>query len=161
MSSVPDFIQEIQRKINNIQIKADGTNRYSIELTEPSKIKDLAKLLQNSGFDHVISVSGVDYPEQEKLGVVYHISSYEEGKMNIVLTLKTYVTYKEPVIDSLISIWPSAWTAERETFEDYGIIFKGHDELRLFFLPEDFDGVYPLRKSFKIKTEGIFVDRRG
>jgi len=35
-------------------------------------MKDVANHLKNFGFDHVKAVTGIDYPEQEKLEVVYH-----------------------------------------------------------------------------------------
>jgi len=62
-------------------------------------------------------------------------------------------------VPSLMEVWKSAWTGERETYEMLGVRFSGNPDMKRLFLPEDFEGVYPLRKSYKIKTEGLFVDR--
>ncbi|MEM1599727.1 MAG: NADH-quinone oxidoreductase subunit C, partial [Sulfolobaceae archaeon] len=71
-----------------------------------------------------------------------------------------FVSYKDPSLPSLYPIFESVWTGERETYEMLGIRFDGHPDLRRLFLDEDFEGVYPLRKSFKIKLEGLFVDKQ-
>ncbi|MEM4911788.1 MAG: NADH-quinone oxidoreductase subunit C, partial [Metallosphaera sp.] len=90
---------------------------------------------------------------------IYHVSSYDLNLGQVILALKTWATYKDPVVPSLLTVWGSVWTGERETYEMLGITFEGNPDMRRFFLPEDFEGVYPLRKSFKIRTEGLFVDK--
>lgn len=73
--------------------------------------------------------------------------------------MREKTSYKDPVFPSLFKVWESVWTGERETYEMLGIVFEGHPELRRMFLDEDFEGVYPLRKSYKLKQEGVFVDK--
>ncbi|PCJ61324.1 MAG: NADH-quinone oxidoreductase subunit B [Planctomycetota bacterium] len=53
-----------------------------------------------------------------------------------------------PEIESLSQIYPTANWHERETYDFFGIDFKGHPDLRRIFLWEGFEG-YPLRKDFK------------
>ncbi len=92
--------------------------------------------------------------------MVYHVSSYSDLELaKTILAVKTKTSYKDPKVPSLYSIWESVWTGERETYEMLGIIFNGHPDLRRLFLDEDFEGVHPLRKSFKVKQEGLFVDK--
>ncbi|MEM0374587.1 MAG: NADH-quinone oxidoreductase subunit C [Sulfolobaceae archaeon] len=157
---IADKVAElIKSKLPNLKIKVDSENRLSIEV-DKGEILSVAKVLKEIGFDHVKSVTGTDYPDQERIEVVYHISSYSNIELaKVILALRTYVTYKDPTITSLYSVWESAWTGERETYEMLGVIFQGHPNLSRLFLPEDFEGVYPLRKSYKIKLEGLFVDR--
>jgi hypothetical protein len=35
-----------------------------------------------------------------------------------------------PVVDSMIPVWPGANWFEREAFDLYGIVFRGHPDLR-------------------------------
>ncbi len=146
-------------KSKGVIAKAESDSRGSIEITK-DKIVDVAKIIKELGFDHVIAVTGIDFPDQNKIQVIYHVSSYSvEELQKIILAVKTYVEYKDPSMPSLTQIWGSAWTGERETYEMLGVRFEGHPELARLFLPEDFEGVYPLRKDFKIKMEGLFVDK--
>lgn len=139
--------------------KAESDTRGHVEVNK-NQILDLAKLMKSLGFDHVKAVTGIDFPEQNKIQIIYHVSSYGNLDLaKIIFAIKTYVDYKDPKIPSLVSVWNSAWTGERETYEMLGVIFEGHPDLRRLFLPEDFEGVYPLRKDYKIRLEGIFVDR--
>ncbi len=157
MTSLNDLIKELQA--SKVQAKLEAPNRLMISV-DKSKLRDIAALLKSKGLDHVISVTGMDYVEESKLEVVYHLSSYSaEGLTNVIVGLRTSTSYEDPNMPSLYPVYESAWTGERETYEMMGIFFEGHPDMRRMFLPEDFEGVYPLRKSFKIKLEGVFVDK--
>ncbi len=154
-----DIILTTVKSKFNVNVKTESDSRGYIEV-DKSKLFDVANFLKEQGFDHVKSVTGIDYPDQEKIQIVYHISSYSNEELaKIILALKSFITYKDPHITSLYPIWNSVWTGERETFEMLGVYFDGHPDLRRLFLPEDFEDVFPLRKSYKIKLEGLFVDK--
>jgi len=155
---IKNAINELQSKFK-CQVRVESERRINI-VVDKSLIIDVAKYLKSLGFDHVKSVTGIDYPEQERLEVIYHISSYSNLDLaKIIIALRTSVSYKDPSLPSLYPVFESVWTGESETYEMLGIKFEGHPDLRRLFLDEDFEGVYPLRKSFKIKLEGIFVDK--
>ncbi len=54
-----------------------------------------------------------------------------------------------PLIDSLTDIWASANWFEREAFDLYGIMFKGHPDLRRILTDYGFIG-HPFRKDFPL-----------
>jgi NADH-quinone oxidoreductase subunit C len=54
-----------------------------------------------------------------------------------------------PVVDSVIGVWPAANWYEREAFDLYGIVFKGHPDLRRILTDYGFMG-YPFRKDFPV-----------
>ncbi len=88
-------------------------------------------------------LSGVDWQE-EGLEVVYHLWSIEKKHG---LTVKTRVTYDDPVVPSVAAIYPAADWHERETRDMFGIVFDGHPNLVPLLLPEDMTDHYPLRKD--------------
>ena len=79
--------------------------------------------------------------------VVYHLYSIEHRHM---LRVKVPVSETDCVIDSVVPIWIGADWHERESFDMYGIEFKGHPDLRRILMPEDWEG-YPLRKDYPVK----------
>ncbi|MBB5253963.1 NADH-quinone oxidoreductase subunit C [Sulfurisphaera ohwakuensis] len=157
-SILNSIFSQVQSKFK-VTGKVESDKRASIQV-DRSQIVEVADFLKSLGFDHVKSVTAIDYPDAQEFEVVYHISSYSNIDLaKTIVALRTRVKYDDPKLPSLYKIWESVWTGERETYEMYGIIFEGHPDLRRLFLPEDFEGVYPMRKSYKIKTEGLFVDK--
>ncbi|RLF35300.1 MAG: hypothetical protein DRN03_05445, partial [Thermoplasmata archaeon] len=68
--------------------------------------------------------------------------------------LKSSAPRDNPSLPSLREVWLGVHFHERETWEMLGVKFEGHPELRRFLLQEDWEeGVYPLRKEFKLKPE--------
>jgi NADH-quinone oxidoreductase subunit C len=89
------------------------------------------------------SLCGVDWQE-DGLEVVYHLLSMNKGHQ---LTVKTRVTYDDPVVPSVTGIFPAADWHERETRDMFGIVFEGHPNLVPLLLPEDMTDHFPLRKD--------------
>jgi NADH-quinone oxidoreductase subunit C len=54
-----------------------------------------------------------------------------------------------PMIDSVVEVWASADWYEREAFDLYGILFRGHSDLRRILTDYGFIG-YPFRKDFPL-----------
>jgi len=55
----------------------------------------------------------------------------------------------EPVVDSVIDVWAAANWFEREAFDLYGILFRGHPDLRRLLTDYGFIG-HPFRKDFPL-----------
>ncbi|HET8863863.1 MAG TPA: NADH-quinone oxidoreductase subunit C [Solirubrobacterales bacterium] len=59
-----------------------------------------------------------------------------------------------PVIDSCVELFPTAEFQEREVFDFFGIVFRGHPDLTRILLPEDYVG-WPQRRDFPIGGEPV------
>ena len=124
-------------------------------------IKEVAEFIRDDlGIDHAESVSGVDYPEDKEIEVVYHLGSYTDPQLSKqILTLATRAPREDdpkPGNDStrlptLREIFYSVEFHERECFEMLGVYFDGHPDNRRLLLPEDWADLPPLRKDFSIK----------
>ena len=124
-------------------------------------VKEVAKFLRDVlSFDHAESVSGVDYPQDKEIEVVYHLGSYTDSSLSRqILVLATRAQREEnPIpgndatkLPSLREIFYSVEFHEREIFEMFGVYFKGHPDNRRLLLPEDWADLPPLRKDFAIK----------
>lgn len=124
-------------------------------------IKDVALYIRDElNFDHAESVSGVDYPAENKIEVVYHLGSYTDPDLSKqILALATSApreTDPNPGRDStrlpsLREIFYSVEFHERECFEMLGVYFDDHPDNRRLLLPEDWADIPPLRKDFSIK----------
>ncbi len=107
-------------------------------------IEVLTDLRDRFGFQQLIDLCGVDYPERaERFDVVYHLLSLTR---NARVRVKVSTDEVQPVA-SAIPVYPSAGWFEREAFDMYGMIFSGHPDMRRLLTDYGFQG-HPLRKDF-------------
>ena len=93
-------------------------------------------------FDMLVCLTAVD--RTTYLEVIYHLRS---TSLNHDLIVKTELNEAQPELPSMVPLWKSAELFEMEIYDMFGIVFKGHPDLRRLFMPEDWEG-YPLRKSY-------------
>jgi len=93
------------------------------------------------------SVASADERHGEnRFAVVYHLLSVS---LNQRLRVKAYLSEDQLMIDSVVPIWNSANWYEREAFDLFGILFKGHPDLRRILTDYGFIG-HPFRKDFPL-----------
>ena len=104
-------------------------------------------------FTILIDLVGVDYQgwgnawEGPRYAVVYNLLSIEH---NTRLRVRAFCGDDDfPALESAIGVWPSANWYEREAFDLYGIVFKGHPDLRRILTDYGFVG-HPFRKDFPV-----------
>ena len=107
-------------------------------------IEVLTTLRDRFGFQQLIDLCGVDYPDRaERFEVVYHLLSLTR---NARVRVKVTTDEVQPV-PSAIPVYPAADWFEREAFDMYGMLFSGHPDLRRLLTDYGFQG-HPLRKDF-------------
>ena len=82
-----------------------------------------------------------------RFGVTYTLLSIANNQ-RLRLRVKCPDT-QEPVVDSVVDIWASANWFEREAFDLFGILFRGHPDLRRILTDYGFIG-HPFRKDFPL-----------
>ena len=87
------------------------------------------------------------YPLEPRFEVNYHLVSIPRRDR---LRLQVRLSSSDPVVDSLVPVWPGANWLEREIFDLFGIRFHGHPDLRRILMPDDWEG-HPLRKDFPVE----------
>lgn len=99
-------------------------------------------------FDLLTDATCVDrYPVEPRFELNYHLVSIPRRDR---VCLQVRLSGQDPVVDSLVPVWPGANWLEREIFDLFGIRFSGHPDLRRILLPEDWEG-YPLRRDFPVE----------
>ena len=116
-------------------------------------------------FEELIDLCGIDYStwgsetcedgryladlphDGPRFASIYHLLSITH---NIRLRVRVFADDDAmPMMDSVIGVWPVANWCEREAFDLYGIIFKGHPDLRRILTDYGFVG-NPFRKDFPL-----------
>ena len=81
------------------------------------------------------------------LEAVYHLYSVEKKHGPVVLRMRTMNRTDQVELPSFTPIWRSAEFQEREIFDLYGIVFKGHPDLRRLLMWEGFKD-HPMRRDY-------------
>ena len=117
-----------------------------LTLTGPANriVEALTQLRDQFGFEQLIDLCGVDYPERaQRFDVVYHLLSLTKNRR---IRIKVQTDEDTPV-PTVTGVYPCADWFEREAFDMYGIFFEGHPDLRRILTDYGFRG-FPLRKDF-------------
>jgi NADH-quinone oxidoreductase subunit C len=125
---------------------------------QPSSIRVVLARLRECGYTSLMSVHGVDYyPQEPRLGVHYEL--LDMSKVDRV-TVKLRVPIETPEVDSVTPEgsdgpgWPTADHQEREIYDMFGVVFRGHPDLRRILMPEDYEG-HPQRRDFPVGGEPV------
>lgn len=117
----------------------------------PGDLVAAAHALMDARWGYLTAITGLDPGEEDgRLEALYHFACGAA-----LVTLRVRVPRERPAVPSLIDVIPSVSFYERELMEMFGIVVEGTPNTDRLFLPEDWpDGVYPLRKDFRMEQLG-------
>ena len=102
----------------------------------------------SSGFSRGVNRGGARKPHDgARFAVAYHLLSVTHNQR--IRIRARCEDAEDPIIDSVVEIWPAANWFEREAFDLYGILFTGHPDLRRILTDYGFIG-HPFRKDFPL-----------
>jgi NADH-quinone oxidoreductase subunit C len=111
-------------------------------------LKEICSFLRDDPeqqYNLLTDLTCVDFPHRDKrLEVVYHLYSIPR---NARIRLKVPVSGSDPSVDTVSDLWKVANWLEREAWDMFGVVFRGHPDLRRILLYEEFEG-HPLRKDY-------------
>jgi NADH-quinone oxidoreductase subunit C len=106
------------------------------------------------------SLHAVDYlPAEPRFGVHYELLNMPRvERLRVKVLLPDPGADALPELDSCVELYPTAEFHEREVYDFFGIVFRGHPDLRRILLPEDYVG-WPLRRDFPIGGEPVLFTK--
>lgn len=155
--SQPDFDQLSQSRRDLLALAEDVFQQFQ---PQPGVLKDLPQLTVDAGkiagicqtakddprldFKLLLCLACVDY--EKYFQMVYFLQSLTHEQ---TLVIKTDVSYENPRLPSVTSVWEAADWYEREAHDLFGVDFEGHPGLAPLLLYEEFEG-YPGRKEYPL-----------
>ena len=130
-------------------------------LTVEVKKEELKKVIHHLketslNFMFLTDICGIHYPDhkEKELGVIYHLHNLQE---NFRIRIKSFFPKDNAEVDSITDLYSGANWMERETYDFYGITFKGHPDLRVILNMEEL-GYHPLLKEYALE-DGTRTDK--
>ena len=102
-------------------------------------------------FRFLTDLQAVHYPDNKgaELAVVYHLHNLTD---NIRIRFKVFTDINSPDVFSATALYQSANWMERETYDFYGVNFKGHPNLIRVLNVDEMD-YFPMRKEFPLEDQ--------
>lgn len=147
MNQLENLKQDIMAKFGDDKLVLTTTPAGDQVIDSPKNMVPalLRYLKEYAGFEFLMDVCAVDYPNRAKrFDVVYHLFNMNEASR---LRVKAQLAEGES-IESVIKIWKGADWFEREAYDMFGVRFEGHPNLRRILTHHQFVG-HPLRKDYE------------
>ncbi len=119
----------------------------------------ITKLKNEEDYTFFLDITAIDYltykeKQESRFALVYILRDKTFKK---TITVKTYLNNNRLEIETISDLYQGADWGERETFDQYGIKFLGHHNLKRVLNHHQFVG-YPLRKDYLITAGQICTE---
>ena len=173
---------EIERDHPGAVLATSFDRAQAALIVDPEKVLDALRWLKDQPgqhYDFLSSLHAADYlPNQPRFAVHYELINRDRVER---IRVKAMLEDASPVggddredspgrgsprsetgpagqplpsIDSCVNLFPTAEAQEREAFDFFGIVFRGHPNLTRILLPDDYVG-WPQRRDFPVGGEPV------
>lgn len=122
---------------------------FTIKKDNIHEVLEFLKNDEELNFHFLTDLTGFQTADEKQLGVIYHLHNMPK---NIRVRIRTYFDINKPEIPTATDIWPGANWMERETFDFYGVRFKGHPKLKRILNVDEMD-IFPMRKEYPLEDQ--------
>jgi NADH-quinone oxidoreductase subunit C len=133
-------------------VSAEQHYDFPVFTVKTEAIHDVLKFLKEDeelNFHFLTDLTGVQTADEKQLGVVYHLHNMPK---NHRIRLKTFMDINKPEVATATDLWPAANWMERETYDFFGVKFKGHPNLKRILNMDEMD-IFPLRKEYPLEDQ--------
>jgi NADH-quinone oxidoreductase subunit C len=154
---------EIEQQSPGAVIDTAFEHGCAVLVVDPEQLLPVLRWLRESpgqGYGFLSSLHAADYlPLTPRFAVHYELLNrdrVERIRVKAMLEDPAAGARAEhlPEIDSCVDLFPTANFQEREAFDFFGIVFRGHPDLTRILMPEDYVG-WPQRRDFPIGGEPV------
>jgi NADH/F420H2 dehydrogenase subunit C len=141
----------LERFASEITDASDHRGDLRVDV-RPSAIRDVVGFLKTDPalqFNVMMDLFAMDYlkypvEQPERFAVIYNLYSLPKRHR---VHLRVFVPEQRPEVDTIQDLYAAANWFEREAWDLFGIVFKGHPNLVRILCHTDFVG-HPMRKDY-------------
>jgi NADH-quinone oxidoreductase subunit C len=159
--------QEINGESKGAIVETSLEHGSATLIVDPAKVLATLRWLNDTPgqeYHFLASLHAADYlPAKPRFGVHYELLNMPRVERLHVKALLADPAEGNggdalPEIDSCVGLYPTAEFQEREAYDFFGIVFKGHPDLRRILMPEDYVG-WPQRRDFPVGGEPVLFTK--
>ncbi|NPA90997.1 MAG: NADH-quinone oxidoreductase subunit D [Chloroflexi bacterium] len=164
VSYTPDYegeravVETLRQRFPDAVLATEEFRGDQVVTVRADRLLDVARFLRDDPelrFNYLVDVTSYDrlhLGETPRFATVYQLHSMPYNRRLRLLVPVPNDT--NPVVPSVVELWPGANWMEREIYDLMGIRFQGHPDLRRILLPHNWDG-HPLRKDYPLGSEPV------
>jgi NADH-quinone oxidoreductase subunit C len=143
---------KLKAKFGDAIVSAEQHYDFPVYVIRRDVIYDVLKFLKEDeelAFTFLTTMCGLHYPDHkgQELGVMYQLHNLPK---NLRIRLKTFFPVSDPALPTITTLFPTANWMERQEFDFYGIIFKGHPNLKRILNMDEMT-YHPMRKEYPLE----------
>lgn len=125
----------------------------------PESVRDTLRYLKEAPgqqYGFLASLHAADYlPKAPRFAVHYELLNMARvERLRVKCVIDDPGADRLPETESVTEIFPTADFQEREAYDFFGIVFRGHPDLRRILMPEDYAG-WPQRRDFPVGGDPV------
>jgi NADH-quinone oxidoreductase subunit C len=151
-----DLLDKINQKLSEVQPgaveQAELLYDFPVFTVKADKVHEVLSFLRHDpdmNFHFLTDLTGMQTADEKQLGVIYHLHNMPK---NHRIRVKTFFDINKPEIPTATGLWKGANWMERETYDFYGVRFKGHPNLARILNVDEMD-IFPLRKEYPLEDQ--------
>jgi NADH-quinone oxidoreductase subunit C len=150
---------EIERDLPGAVLATSYEHGCAALIADPAQILPLLGWLKETPgqrYGFLSSLHVADYlPAEPRFGVHYELLNFDRReRLRVKAMLADPGESGLPEIDSVTEMFPTADAQERESYDFFGIVFRGHPSLTRILMPDDYVG-WPQRRDFPVGGEPV------
>jgi NADH-quinone oxidoreductase subunit C len=144
--------EKINSKISDAVESTEMSYDFPVFTIHHNKIHEVLKFLKEDeelNFHFLTDLTGIQTADEKQLGVIYHLHNMPK---NFRIRVKTFFDINKPEIPTATDLYPAANWMERETYDFFGVRFKGHPNLKRILNVDEMD-IFPMRKDYPLEDQ--------
>jgi len=148
-----DTLQRLSERFTDQLLETSEAHGDPAAVLRREALLPAIDFLRAEGYTVLEDLAAVDYltyplPQPGRLAVMYQLHDIERRRR---VRLKVHVSPPDVHLPTISNRWNIADWLEREAWDQFGIVFDGHPNLKRILNHHEFVG-HPLRKDYPIKT---------
>jgi NADH-quinone oxidoreductase subunit C len=151
-----DTLEKLKEKLNTkfegAVLSAELLYDFPVFTVKTEQVHEIIRYLKedpNLNFHFLTDLTGMQTADEKQLGVIYHLHNMVENRR---VRIKTFFDMAHPDIPTVTDLWPAANWMERETYDFFGIRFKGHPNLKRILNVDEMD-IFPMSKEYPLEDQ--------
>lgn len=152
--------EKLKASFGDAVISATQEYDFPVFEVKRDKVHEIMKFLRDNsemGFGFLTTLCAVHYPENKgkELGMMYQLHNMPK---NWRIRVKIFFPINDAVVPTMTDLFPSANWQERQEYDFFGVIFKGHPNLKRILNMDEMD-YFPMRKEYALE-DGSRTDKK-